>query len=202
MSKWRLAFKEKTWILIVFLVFGAVYSCSLVFTYIDIDDATSLAYHVLGRNESVQPPFERFQMAMDVILSFLPADEPIVRSTAMGVTSLGAIGLTLLLLQLCFECLGLRTPLERALLAGALLLASPELIYLGLLYTPMLLGMCFAVGAHLLLRRGMKHFDEDAHATSTTSIVVHNLRNTDGYCRDIPVRHNGIWTCDSPRLCT
>lgn len=171
-SKWILAAKNNAWALIVLAVFGSVYACSLVFTYFDPDDALAIEYHVLGRNDAVQPPHERFQMAMDAILTLLPADEPILLTTAMGITSIAAIGLALLLLRLCFDWMDVQVPRERALLAVAVLLAFPEFIYLGLLYTPILVGMCFAIGAHLLLRRTIKHAGQYSDVTSRTSLAL------------------------------
>ncbi len=143
------------WAYLVVLIFAAVYANSLTFVYSDSDDATSIAYHALGRNGAVQPPFESFQFGMDVLLTLLPADEHIVRTVAMSVTALASVVLVLLMLQLSFEHAGIPPGGMRTMLSVALLLGAPEFFYLGLLYTPMLMGMCCAVGAHLLLRRAL-----------------------------------------------
>ena len=157
MSKPSSVLRENGWILIVLAVFGIAYACSLTFVYIDPGDAMSLEYHALGRNDAIQPPFERFQMGMDKLLSLLPHDEPLVRATAMTVTALAEVGLVLLVLLLAFDFMDTLTAVHKAGIALALLLAAPELIYLGLLYTPMLVGMCCAVGAHLLLRHALRN---------------------------------------------
>lgn len=148
--------KHHAWIVLVVALFGIVYACSLTFAYIDPDDAVSIEYHILGRNDVVQPPFERFQLGMDNLLSLLPAREPILRVWAMITTSLAALVFVVLILLLTFACADVHSPWLKSIVALVLLLAAPEFLYLGLLYTPMLVGMCCAVGGHLLLRKTLR----------------------------------------------
>ena len=72
-----------SWIWLVVLVFGFVFVRSLTFKYVDGDDASTIAYHALGRNADLQPPYGTYHAGMDVILSVLPAQENILRIVSM-----------------------------------------------------------------------------------------------------------------------
>jgi hypothetical protein len=146
-------FHHNAWILAGILAFSVVYGCALTFVYSDSDDAVSMAYHALGRNDNVQSPFERFQYGMDLLLSILPAHEPTVRIGGMTVTAIASALFAFLTLMLAFTRSGEQSAGSRLIVAVALLLAVPEFFFLGLLYTPMLVGMCLAVSAHIILRR-------------------------------------------------
>jgi hypothetical protein len=147
---------RNAWILVVVLAFGAVYASSLTYVYSDSDDAVSMAYHALGRNDYVQPPFERFQYGMDLLLSMLPAHEPTVRVVGMSITAMASGLLVILVLMLAWMNESDRQPVSQLAGAVAFLLAVPEFFFLGLLYTPMLVGMCLAVGAHIMVRQSMR----------------------------------------------
>ena len=135
-------------------LFLLIYARSLTFVYIEGDDATSIAYHALGRVRDVQPPYSAYQCMMDAILGLLPAQEHVLRVTAMLMTAIAAPILVLLLAMLAFELAGDRIRIPWPVAAILVPLAAPELIYLGLVYTPALVGLSAAVGAHVLARRG------------------------------------------------
>jgi len=145
------------WIIFVILIFGIVYACSLTFVYVEGDDATSIAFHALGRDASIQPPYGMYQGMMDIVLGVLPANEPLLRIVAVLLCSVGACCFVLLTLALVFDWLQ-DVPVERrGLVAVVLLLASPEFFYLGLVYIPNVIAMSFLLMAHLLLRRGRRN---------------------------------------------
>jgi hypothetical protein len=133
-------------------LFAAVYAFSLTFVYIDPDDASSIAYHVSGRDASIQQPFEQFQFGVDCVLSYLSSDEVTVRIAAKLITVAAAIGSFILLLALSFAIIGDVTPVDKVIITAALFFAAPELIYLGLIYTPIMVGVCCILSAHLILR--------------------------------------------------
>lgn len=133
-------------------IFALVYARSLAFVYIEGDDATSIAYHALGRVRAIQPPYSAYQCMMDAILRLLPAQEPVLRVAAMTITAVAAPILMLLIVMLAFDWAGEEIRISRAAAALVLALAAPELIYLGLLYTPALVALAAAIGAHLLIR--------------------------------------------------
>jgi hypothetical protein len=136
--------------------FLLVYARSLTFVYIEGDDATSVAYHALGRLRQVQPPYSAYQGMMDAILRLLPAEEHIVRVTAMSLTAIAAPILVFLIVLLAYEWAGDVIRIGKPLAALVTLLAAPELIYLGLVYTPALVGLSAAIGAHLMVRRAAR----------------------------------------------
>lgn len=90
---------------------------------------------------------------MDGVLSLLPAREPVVRISAMALTSLAAPLLLVLILALAFDWAPDLIRIPRSDAALVLPLLAPEFLYLGLVYTPALLALSFMVAAHLVLRR-------------------------------------------------
>ena len=91
------------WPIVVLVAFGAVYSASLTFVYVEGDDAVSIAYHVLGRDSSIQPPYSPYHSLMDSFLSLLPPREPLLRRCAIGVTSAAAPIFVILMLTLFLQ---------------------------------------------------------------------------------------------------
>ncbi|MGA9115216.1 MAG: hypothetical protein WB626_00400 [Bacteroidota bacterium] len=144
---------SRAWILIVAAAFAATGGAALTFEYVDYDDASSLVFHLTGRDYSVQQPFAVYQRGMDLMLSLLPASEPVIRTAAMAGSWAAACLMSILLLGLVFSQAHITEPLRRLFAASVLVLAVPEIFYLGLVYTPVVFGMCSVLGAHLLLRR-------------------------------------------------
>ncbi len=145
-------------------LFALVYARSLTFVYIEGDDATSIAYHALGRLRSVQPPYSAYQSMMDAALALLPAREPVLRAAAMSMTALAAPVLVFLIAALAYDWLGSRICISWPAAALLVPLAAPELIYLGLVYTPAMVALAAAVGAHLLARAACRHANRGAIA--------------------------------------
>jgi hypothetical protein len=142
--------------LIVLLSFGAVFLGAQSFVCVEGDDATSFAYHAMGRQAAVQPPYAVYNGMMDFLLSWLPASEPIVRVTGLVVSSLAAAALVLLALQLVFAWAPNIPRSARAWIAVISLLAVPEVFFLSLVYTPNAVAIAFLLGAHLAVRRAVR----------------------------------------------
>jgi hypothetical protein len=145
----------KSGIWLVLGLFAIIYSRSLTFVYIEGDDATSISYHALGRNANLEPPYSAYQSMMDGVLRVLPPKEPVLRVTAMLITALAAPVLVLLIGVLAFEWAGELAAIPWALGAIFIPLAAPELAFLGLVYTPAMVAMAAAVGAHVMVRRAL-----------------------------------------------
>jgi hypothetical protein len=137
-------------------IFALVYARALTFVYIDGDDATSIAYHALGRLRDVQPPYSAYQSMMDALLRLLPAREALLRTAGMLITATAAPLLVLLMVLLAYEWCGGRIRISKPAAVLVTALASPELFYLGLVYTPALVAMSAAVAAHLMARRACR----------------------------------------------
>jgi hypothetical protein len=159
------------WSLPVLLAFSLGYAASLTFEYVDGDDASSMAYHLLGRDPSVQPRYAGYQPGMDWILGFMRPVDPALRTVAMSLTAASALMFTFLLLVLAFDKNPEIDDRTKTIVGAALVFAAPELIYLGLLYTPMLVGMCFVLAGHVLLRRQIRSLGESAHALRKTLLI-------------------------------
>ncbi len=143
---------EHRWFAVVLACFAVVYAASLTFVYVEGDDASSIAYHIYGRNHDVQPPYSPYHSTMDVVLSVLPANESLLRVTAISIASLAAVGLVSFILALTFQWLKDVALPAKWLIAFVVLLASPEFFYLGLAYLPSVIAMALVLLAHLVLR--------------------------------------------------
>lgn len=145
------------WILFSALAFGLVYALAATNVYIDGDDASSVAYHVMGRERAMQPAYSPYHGMMDVVLSVLPPQESLVRATAFGITRWANVAMFVLILLLIFDWLrdytqGEISPGFSLMLSAAVLLSMPEFFYFGLVYAPTLVSMCFILTAHRTLR--------------------------------------------------
>jgi len=141
------------WIFIVIIVFAFIYVRSLTFVYVEGDDASSMAYHLLGRNKDLQPVYSAYQGMMDKMLSVLPPAEGLLRHVSMLSTGIAGILMVILILKLVFEWVGSENmPPKKWLIAIVVMLAIPELFFFGLVYSPTLIAMCLLLTAHLVLR--------------------------------------------------
>lgn len=154
---------KSLWVLISMFLFWIVYQFSGTFVYIDGDDATSIAYHVMGRDSTMQEPYSPYHGMMDKMLSLLPAKEELVRTVAFGATRLATVLMYILILLLVFKQLrysNVNLPFSwQAIAATALLFAAPELLFFGLVYAPTMIAMCLVLCSHLLLY--WLHYQQD-----------------------------------------
>jgi hypothetical protein len=142
------------WIFIVMIAFTFVYARSLTFVYIDGDDASTIAYHLMGRNKDLQPAYSAYQGMMDKMLSYLPQEEDLLRRISMLITGIAGIFMVILILILVFEWVDCENaPPKKMLITVITLLAAPELFFFGLVYSPTLVALCLLLTAHLILRR-------------------------------------------------
>lgn len=75
--------RNNLWLILLIAVFGLVYIRAMAFVYVEGDDASSMAYHVMGRNNDLQPVYAAYQGMMDKVLSRLPPQEPLLRVTSL-----------------------------------------------------------------------------------------------------------------------
>jgi hypothetical protein len=146
------------WFLPALIFYGLVFWRSLVFVYIEGDDATSIAYHLLGRNPGLQLPYSPYQGMMDTVMSLLPAQEQLLRITGMGLSALACVLLGYLISRLIFMWNPNIPARVKSFIPILILLAAPELFYLGLSYKPTLLAIDLLLCSHLILR-SEKTFD-------------------------------------------
>lgn len=137
----------------ILIMFALIYFCSLTFRYIEGDDAASVAFHALGRNAALQPPYSAYHGMMDIFLYLLPADEAIIRHAALSITALSAIIAMILMMDLIREWFPDFRGFRAALITVLILLSSPEVFYLGMTYTPSWTALCFVLTAHKFIRR-------------------------------------------------
>ena len=137
----------------VALVFIIVYVFSLTFIYVEGDDASTVAYHALGRNLDFQLPYSPYHGMMDVFLGFFPASEPLLRFMAIGLSALSAIFFVILTLKLIGSWLPADHHRNFIYFIPLLPLMVPELLFFGLIYTPATMAMSLMLAGHLLARR-------------------------------------------------
>ena len=159
-KKMKNASIKHLWIFLPLIAFGLIYTITGTYVYVDGDDASSVAYHVMGRDPSVQPPYSPYHGMMDLALSFLPAQETVVRIAALGITRYANVLMFILVFLLIFDWLQEHKkdnlPGFYLFFPAVTLLSAPEFFYLGLVYSPTLVAMCFILASHLILRYSYK----------------------------------------------
>ena len=65
------------------VLFALVYIFTLNLNYVEGDDATTVLYHLCGRNHNIQKPYAPYNSGFDYLLHFSQANEPILRSIAI-----------------------------------------------------------------------------------------------------------------------
>ena len=148
--------KNTSWISLLLLLFVLVFVQAMTLVYVDGDDATSIAYHIAGRNPELQLPYSPYQGMADLILCVLSPNEMLLRHSALIATNVALIVFVLLLLSLVFSWVQLPARLPKWLITLAFFLAVPELSYIGLVYSPTLVAMSFILGAHLVARKSYR----------------------------------------------
>ncbi len=163
------------------IMFGIIYICSLTFKYVEGDDASSVAFHALGRNPDLQPPYSPYHGMMDVFLNFLPANESVVRHVAVSLTAATSVIAFLLVIDLIKDWLPNLRGFRLTLTTIFLLLCIPEIFYLSLFYTPSLTALFFVLVAHKLLKlainpqNGLVKFNSSGGVLFILSIIIFGI---------------------------
>lgn len=144
---------------VIIPIFIFIYIFSLTFLYVEGDDAYSIMYHALGRNEAIQGPYALYQKMMDVVLRWLPADETIVRISAIAIHAFVGILFPFLIIRLLkgYIVVTNRQVFWLAIFTPFIL---PEFIFFGLYYQCSTIALSCILGAHILLKRA---FDDQGH---------------------------------------
>lgn len=157
---------------LVILAFGIVYAFSLSFVYVEGDDAASIAFHALGRQASLQPPYAPYHGMMDTVLRLAPPVEPVLRLTAIILSATAAVSLVALMLLLVFDWVDVKPGPRRIVAALAILAITPEFYYLGLVYTPSSVALSLALASHLLVRRVAQRRGRDVPRAGSSAALV------------------------------
>ncbi|MDN5205388.1 hypothetical protein QQ008_28645 [Fulvivirgaceae bacterium BMA10] len=142
---------------LLILIFGLIYLCSLTFTYVEGDDASTIVYHALGRDASIQTPYSPYHSMMDMVLNILPANEVILRYTAIAASAIAAMLFFILLVKLLSSITGGEQTSKLSLFSIALPFIIPELFFFGLIYNPTVLAMAIILLSHLIIRKVVKN---------------------------------------------
>ncbi len=69
-----------------FILFTILCFTTLSLNYIEGDDASTILYHLCGRDIAVQMPYSSYNSGFDFVLKFLPNDELILRKFAISIS--------------------------------------------------------------------------------------------------------------------
>ena len=143
--------------ILVLLAFALIYARSLTFVYVEGDDASTIAYHSLGRNLQLQPPYSPYQSMLDAVLGMFPPRENVVRQTAMILTAVSAPLFFYFMMLLAFDWCNDVRRCSKWILVVVMLFAVPEIFYLAMVLTPSLIAMTIILGSHLIIRHATAH---------------------------------------------
>ncbi|MBW7846033.1 MAG: hypothetical protein H3C45_10420, partial [Bacteroidia bacterium] len=123
-------------------IYGILAIVFLSTNYVEGDDASTVLYHLMGRDKGIQMPYSAYHSGFDFILSFISPDEVILRSFATIVSFIFG-GLVLFLSGVLLFKLEILNP--KMLLNYLLLLPFiiPEFIFSSGLYNPTSIGFTF-----------------------------------------------------------
>lgn len=145
-------FFEKRPELVIVPVFLVFYIFSLTFHYVEGDDAYSIIYHALGRNNAIQVPYSAYQGMMDVVMSVFPADETLLRTIAISIHAVFGILFPLSIVLLIRNMLCKEYPY---LWMFALLIPFlvPEFVFSGLYYQCSSIAITLMLISHVWFRK-------------------------------------------------
>lgn len=158
----------------VVLIFIIVYTFSLTFLYVEGDDASTVAYHALGRNADFQQPYSPYHSMMDFVLGLLPASEPLLRHVSIGFSALSALMFAFLSLKIIAAWLPVGANKNFIYFIPLLPLIVPELLFFGLIYMPSTVAMSLMLAGHLLARHAFQQPDPN-YVKFILSLLLYGL---------------------------
>lgn len=94
----------------IFIYYLGIFLCLFFFTlntnYVEGDDASTILYHLCGRDSNIQLPYAPYNSGFDFILSFLPIDEVILRNFSVYISFIfgfAVLFLSFVILKLILE---------------------------------------------------------------------------------------------------
>lgn len=138
---------KKIHIIILFfylILFAALAMTALSYSYVEGDDASTILYHLLGRDVEKQMYYSAYHSGFDKLLSILPIDEPILRKTAITISFV--FGFLVTYLSYYWVSRYYVQEIKLSLTFGLLLpFIIPELLFQSLLYNPTNVGFTFCL---------------------------------------------------------
>lgn len=136
------------------VLFALLYFTAYTPQYIEGDDATTILYHLCGRNADIQTPYAPYHSGFDFVLSFFPADEVLLRQVSIGLSFvfgfLSLVGCALFLNEIF--------PGRRAVWAFLALLpfALPDMLFHSLILNASNISLAFALASLILFVRYLR----------------------------------------------
>ncbi len=147
---------KSSWIMAIVVFSVLVLVLSHAFVYIEGDDARSIAYHVLGRDATVQDIYNEYQGMLDKVLTPLPSNESFLRVLTFSLSAISTICLVIFILSIAFQILNISDNKIKLYVASATSLAVPELFFLMQTYHPAIISMAILLGLHKWIRDGIQ----------------------------------------------
>ena len=85
--KW-INFNNKSYQIFIYYlgIFLYLFFFTLNTNYVEGDDASTILYHLCGRDSTIQLPYAPYNSGFDFILNFLPIDEVILRNFSVYIS--------------------------------------------------------------------------------------------------------------------
>lgn len=129
---------------------------SLNTNYVEGDDASTILFHLFEGDSTIQQPYSAYHSGMDLLLSFLPQDERILRTFSIW-TSFVAGFFVIFLLFFWVNNFYIKNR-QLAITFGLLLpFIIPELLFVSLLFNPTNIGLLFCLLALIALEYFFKY---------------------------------------------
>jgi hypothetical protein len=126
---------------------------ALNFNYVEGDDASTILYHLMGRNVDIQAPYSPYHSGFDFILSLLPVNETILRVFSICVSYIFGF-MSLYLLRVVVLRL---IPKDNKLFWFILPFIIPEILFHSLLYNPTNVAFSFTLLSFIQLSNYLKN---------------------------------------------
>lgn len=147
-------------IVFYFLIFLYFYFYTLNFNYVEGDDASTILYHLCGRNLNIQPPYASYNSGMDFLIKTVNIQgEESLRTFAVLVSFVSGfliLSLLVLLLDSVFERNELVNSSYKTYLYLLIPFIVPDILFHSLIINSAYIGFVFLIGSLLLFIRFLK----------------------------------------------
>jgi len=137
------------------LIYIVLYFFTLNYNYVEGDDASTILYHLCGRNPLIQAPYAAYHSGFDFILRFLPEDETTLREFAVLTSFLFGLFFLYIIRLLLVELLFLK-PFSGMPFFVALPFLIPDFIFHSLLINPTAIASSLAMLSILFFIRYLR----------------------------------------------
>ncbi|NMH28747.1 glycosyltransferase family protein [Flavobacterium silvaticum] len=126
------------------IVFTALGIFAFIPEYIEGDDASSILYHLCGRNADIQRPYAAYHSGFDFLLGFLGNDEAQLRQFSIGLSFMSGYAVVCLL-TLFLDLLVRGNDRSKYLFLALIPFIVPDVLFHSLIFNPSNVSFSFAL---------------------------------------------------------